>query len=125
MPRKPLLPCRHPGCSNLSDERYCPAHRTAPVRNTEADRYYNKYRRNKDSQSFYDSEAWRALRKQQLAKQPLCEICLAEGRFNKATLVHHKNPIRDSSDRLNPNTLQSLCWSCHSRLEKSKREQRP
>jgi 5-methylcytosine-specific restriction protein A len=95
------------------------------VRNTDADRYYNKYRRNKNSQSFYDSEAWRALRKQQLAKQPLCEICLADGRFNKATLVHHKNPIKDGNNGLDPNGLQSLCWSCHSRLEKSKREQRP
>jgi 5-methylcytosine-specific restriction protein A len=119
-PRKPLLPCRHPGCPNLSEERYCPAHRTAPVRDKEADRYYNQHRRDKNSQNFYDSKAWRALRKRQLNKQPLCEICLAEGRFNRATLVHHKVGIRDGGDGLSADNLQSLCWSCHSRLEKSK-----
>jgi 5-methylcytosine-specific restriction endonuclease McrA len=39
--------------------------------------------------------------------------------------VHHRHSVRDGGDRLNPDNLQSLCWSCHSRLEKSKREQRP
>lgn len=120
MPRKPLLPCRHPGCPNLSEERYCPQHRTAPVRDREADKDYNKYRRDRDAQKFYDGEAWRALRKQQLNRQPLCEICLDEGRFIKATLVHHKHGIK-SGFGLEPEALQSLCWSCHSRLEKPKK----
>jgi 5-methylcytosine-specific restriction protein A len=122
MPKSPLKPCRHPGCPNLSEERYCekhPTERTAATK--EADKDYNIYRRDKESQSFYDSDAWRKLRKQQLSRQPLCAMCLQEGRFNKAQVADHVIPIRQGGGRLDINNLQSLCWSCHSKKSKSER----
>jgi 5-methylcytosine-specific restriction protein A len=87
----------------------------------EADKEYNRRKRDKKSQGFYESDAWRNLRKQQINRQPLCEMCLKEGRYEKATAVDHITEIRKGGARLDIENLQSLCWSCHSRKTRSER----
>lgn len=63
---------------------------------------------------WYSSKLWKQLRHQQLTKQPLCEMCLAQGRVVVATVVDHKTPHKGNwslfSDATN---LQSLDKQCH------------
>jgi len=109
MPRKPKHPCSYPGCPNLTDERYCTEHKK------KTDASYNRYQRDEDSQSFYNSYTWKEVRRRQLDAVPYCEECLRSGRLTKATMVDHRVPIKDGGERYAHSNLQSLCWSCHSR----------
>ena len=52
----------------------------------------------------------------QLLKEPFCRSCARQGRRIRATDVDHITPHRgDWALFVNPNNLQSLCHSCHSR----------
>lgn len=65
-----------------------------------------------------NSSAWRRLREQVLARDPICHICFAQhGRITVATDVDHINGDPSDNDMGN---LQGLCHSCHSR--KTRRE---
>jgi 5-methylcytosine-specific restriction protein A len=58
---------------------------------------------------------WQKLRLSFLKDNPLCVVCLADGRVTPANEVDHIRPHR--GDKLlfwNVNNLQSLCKSCHS-----------
>ncbi len=108
MPRKPLKPCRYPNCPKLTDSQYCDEHKRI------IDSNYNKYERDNVSQKFYQSAEWRAVRKQKLNLNPLCEECERKGKLVKATMVDHIKPIKQGGGALDLNNLQSLCWHCHS-----------
>lgn len=58
-----------------------------------------------------NNAAWRRLRAQVLADQPLCERCYDDGRLVPATDVDHINNDAGNNAREN---LASLCHSCHS-----------
>jgi len=105
MPFKPARPCGYPGCPALTHGRYCEKHK--PV----VDREYNQFSRDKNSQAFYESPAWRRLRRIKLGMNPVCEICLKE----KATTADHVIPVKQGGAPLDITNLQSLCGSCHSR----------
>lgn len=63
---------------------------------------------------WYKTPLWRALRAAQLARQPLCERCLDNGRPISATVVNHARPHRGNWDLFrDPANLQSLCAPCH------------
>jgi 5-methylcytosine-specific restriction protein A len=114
MPRKPLLPCRHPGCPRLSDQSYCEIHRRQ--NKSQADREYNKNRRNQELQAFYDSPQWRRMRAIKIKCTPYCEECYRQGSISEAKIVDHILPIKDCPDRrLDLTNLQSLCLSCHNK----------
>lgn len=57
-----------------------------------------------------NSAAWRKLRKQVLAEEPLCRHCAAQGLTVPATEVDHMNGAADNSRE----SLQALCKPCHS-----------
>ena len=57
-----------------------------------------------------NSAAWRKLRKQVLAEEPLCRHCAAQGLVVLATEVDHMNGAADNSRE----ALQALCKPCHS-----------
>ena len=111
MPKRPKIPCRHPGCAQLVEpgqkyrERHKPMH-PEEVRSA-AGRGYGA--------------AWRKARKAFLQAHPLCAECMKEGRYVKATDVDHIVPHRGDMklfwDRSN---WQALCHRCHSR--KTRRE---
>jgi 5-methylcytosine-specific restriction protein A len=114
MPWKPLLPCRHPNCPNLSEQAYCPLHRKAGK--AAANRAYDENGRDKEMRVFYTSPAWRELRALKLKRNPLCEQCYREGRIGPAVIADHILPARENPDgRLDMNNLQSMCRACHNR----------
>ena len=106
MPSKPKVPCRHPGCAELVDPgtKYCEKHKPMhpeEVRSA-ADRGYNR--------------AWQKARKQYLQANPLCVMCLKEGKYRKATVVDHIIPHRgDEKLFWDRDNWQALCKKCHDR----------
>lgn len=73
---------------------------------------------------FYRSTAWRKLRAEQLRRQPLCERCLAQGRYTPARVVDHIRPVNLGGAPLDLENLQSLCAVCHNRKSGTERHQR-
>ncbi|MBN8978024.1 MAG: HNH endonuclease [Rhizobiales bacterium] len=65
----------------------------------------------------YDLAIWRGrdgLRQQQLARQPLCERCLSQGKTTPATTVNHRKPHKgDWSLFVDPANHESACKEHH------------
>jgi 5-methylcytosine-specific restriction protein A len=56
--------------------------------------------------------AWQRIRARQLAKHPLCAMCLTAGLVTQADEVDHVLPLfKGGTDH--PSNLQSLCSPCH------------
>lgn len=76
------------------------------------DKKYDLSRRNKQSQMFYRSKAWRLTKERYLLLHNYkCERC---GKI--ATQVHHKEYIDTASGwgrRLDTTNLECLCLTCH------------
>ena len=108
MPYKPKRPCSYPGCSRLTDGRYCEEHRQI------AERHYNKYQRDPDTNQRY-GRAWRRIRTCYIQAHPLCEQCEKEGRLTPAEEVHHILPLADGGTH-DAGNLMALCKSCHSSI---------
>ena len=120
MPVRPKRPCSYPGCPELTDERYCDRHRGA------GNRYYDRNLRSRRSDAFYKSKAWQAARQARLTRDNhMCRECLREGRITPANTVHHIVEItEDWSKRLDLDNLESLCASCHGKVEAAKKQGR-
>lgn len=109
MPRKPLRPCRKPGCQELVSGGYCEKHK--PKRTND------RSEAAKEWHSLYNRPEWKDdLRPAQLLREPFCELCAKRGERVYATdvdhIVDHKGDWKIFTDRKN---LRSLCHSCHSR----------
>lgn len=83
-------------------------------------REYNDYSgKRKKRQDVYNTTRWRNIRKAKLMKDPLCEICLLEGRTTLAEDVHHLCSFVDYADNqaltlaFDSNNLCSVCKHCH------------
>lgn len=105
MALKPLRPCRHPGCPDLTREGYCPAHKPAKAPRRSSAQWH----------SWYGLPIWKNdLRPTQLLREPFCRECAKAGRRTPATRADHVRPHRGDwalfTDRAN---LQSLCERCH------------
>lgn len=107
MPERMLRPCSTPGCPELTTQGKCEQHRRA-----EAKRHDNQ--RGTRKQRGYD-ETWLRLRRLVLKQEPLCRICLSQGKVVSAAEVDHITPIAKGGARLDMENLQPLCKSCHSR----------
>ena len=108
MPKKPKRPCSYPGCPNLTDGQYCKEHEAT------ARRQYNKYERSADVNKKY-GRAWKRIRDRYAAGDPVCEMCLKEGRLTPVDEVHHIVPISQGGTHARDN-LMSLCRSCHTKI---------
>ena len=115
MPWKVQPMCREAGCNRRAEPgaTYCAEHLRAHKKEEMDD--YNRFRRDPDSQRFYNSALWRKTSRAQLRREPLCRMCLAEGRYTAAVLVDHIVPIKQGGGALDLDNLQSLCNSCHER----------
>lgn len=104
MPKRFKHPCACPGCPELTDGQYCPAHQKV------ADKR-RRIRRKEQGGDLYSSRRWRRFRKMFLAAHP---ICSTPGCGQPATEVDHIIPL--SKDGTNDESnFQSKCKSCHSR----------
>lgn len=107
MALKPLRPCRHPGCRELTREGYCPAHKPKQAPRRESAEWHG----------WYSLPIWTDdLRPTQLLREPFCRECARRGLRTRATdvdhVVDHKGVWLRFIDQSN---LESLCHSCHSR----------
>lgn len=84
-----------------------------PERETQGRRIYANTK-------FYQSSAWRRLRAEKIARNPLCEECHKMGIIEQGTVVDHIVPINQGGAPLSLDNLQTLCDRCHNR--KSGRE---
>lgn len=107
MPYRSKRPCSFPGCTNLTDSRYCLVH-------GDIGRQYDDQRESAARRG-YDA-TWRKNRIMFLRAHPLCaDIFRIHGdQVVTATDVDHILPrARGGSDSWD--NLQALCHSCHSR----------
>src|SRR6516164_402433 len=64
--------------------------------------------------AWYFTKRWRALRKQQLQRQPLCERCLSRGILTPARVAYHRTPHRgDAVLFFDAGNIASSCKPCH------------
>lgn len=112
MARKPLRPCKHPGCAELTRDGWCPRHKPKHQRRFSAE-YHGWYR----------LPIWTDdLRPAQLLREPFCRECARQGIRTRATVVDHIRPFRgDWTLFVNPANHQSLCKHHHD--QKTAREQ--
>ena len=108
MPRKPKKPCSYPGCSKLTDGRFCDEHEK--LMNKE----YEKYGRDPQTRRRY-GRAWKRIRDSYAKEHPFCEECMKEGKLVPMEQVHHILPLAEGGTHARSN-LVSLCTSCHSRI---------
>lgn len=104
--KKPLKPCKHPGCRVLTAETYCADHQPARPRKESAEWHY-----------LYTDRAygWASRRAEQLRREPFCRACAVEGLRVRATDVDHIVPHCGDVELFVSGELQSLCHRCHSR----------
>ncbi|MCG8650811.1 MAG: hypothetical protein MI861_13315 [Pirellulales bacterium] len=67
----------------------------------------------------YKTAAWRRIRQYQLATQPLCERCKAEGKVTPATVCNHVIPHRGDRTLFFEGPFESLCADHHDRVVQS------
>lgn len=104
MPMKPLKPCKHPGCSELTKDKYCEKHINL-----------HRNKRENASNRGYDSR-WRKARNRYLKANPLCIHCKEQGKLTRATVVDHIRPHRgDKKLFWDESNWQPLCKKCHDR----------
>jgi 5-methylcytosine-specific restriction protein A len=103
MPHAAPRPCTHPGCPALVKKGRCEQHK---IKDTTA-----RQRQAKRALPT-NSARWRRIRAAQLQREPLCADCDEQSIMTPATHVDHKD---GDSHNNQPDNLQSLCASCHSR----------
>lgn len=79
------------------------------------------------AKQFYKSQSWKTTRAAVFsARKGLCDLCLKQGLYVPAEIVHHKVPltpenIGDPNVTLNWDNLQLLCRECHARMHDQKK----
>lgn len=118
MASKPLRPCKHPGCAELTREGWCPKHKPKHQRASSAEYH-----------GWYQLAVWtKVLRPAQLMREPFCRECARLYAADdlrsrtKATVVDHIRPFRgDWALFVDAGNHQSLCKYHHD--QKTAREQ--
>lgn len=110
----PVFPCKWPTCTVYVRDRggYCPQHAAQGRQQQNArHRFYDEHLRDPVAKAFYNSEAWRRVRREKLAADPVCERC----RRVLAEHVHHRIAFKQCTEtqKLDPANLMSLCPPCH------------
>jgi 5-methylcytosine-specific restriction enzyme A len=80
---------------------------------------YKPMRKRERERTLHDSKRWRRISKLQRMREPLCRMCLEQGKIEPATIADHIVPHRGDPDLFWSGALQSLCYFHH---ETTKRE---
>jgi 5-methylcytosine-specific restriction protein A len=109
MPTKPLSPCKHPACPDLTAGRFCVKHQKQYSQQIDS-------RRGSARERGYTSR-WERIRAHFLFDHPFCECELHKDRATApiATEVHHVLPLADGGTH-NPENLMAVTKACHSRI---------
>lgn len=110
MPTKPQGPCRWPGCPKLQEpgcDGYCREHRRAAWRSED------KVRGSSRQRGY--TRSYERTRRAVLNREPLCAVCLAEGKVVAAQVTHHIHPLAEGGSNRADNLLP-VCRVCHDRL---------
>ena len=110
MAEKPLRPCRHAGCPELTRDGWCPKHKPRHQRRASADYH-----------GWYMLPIWtKRLRPAQLLREPWCRECARvyppddPRHRTRATVVDHIVPHRGDWEKfIDPTNHQSLCKQHH------------
>lgn len=115
MPMRAGRPCPVPGCKAVVRSGYCPQHkRPEAARRHRESRAFERERGSAAARGY--GANWRKTRARFLADNPLCAVCLLNGRTTAATEVDHIIPHQGDQYLFNdPGNLQALCKPCHSR----------
>lgn len=109
MPQSSPKVCAHSNCQKATAEKYCPEHKTTQRQEWAA---YDKDRASA-SERGYDVR-WQEYRQLYLRHNPLCVLCLKQGKHTQASVVDHINPHKGNMVLFwDSNNHQSLCRSCH------------
>ncbi|MFE4038248.1 MULTISPECIES: HNH endonuclease [Priestia] len=111
MPRKSPKICNTEECRKLTYDTYCDKCRK------DTHREYKEQRIDKKEQAFYSSISWIKLRNRKKRLNPLCKVCLEEGRLTPVEIVHHLIEVKeDWSKRLSIDNLQLVCKAHHHKI---------
>ena len=113
---KPAKQCAHPGCPELTREKYCHIHKG--YEKAVQREYERRYQDQRDP--FYNSPEWIRARTWYGKRHPLCEDCIRRGITKKKDVVDHIEEIKDGGAKLDFKNFQSLCHACHNRKHKKK-----
>ncbi len=124
MNQRPLRPCKKISCPNLIRDMsgYCEEHKyVAEEIKSKRNQYYNKYKREEKYTRFYNSKAWKQVRKYILTLYYGIDIYDYYTNNNDeivlATTVHHIEELKDNWDRrLDVNNLFPLNESNHNTI---------
>jgi 5-methylcytosine-specific restriction protein A len=114
----PSMPCKHPTCTAYVQRpaRYCQAHIVqAKAERSDRDRFYDQHGRDPVAKAFYNSAAWKRVRREVLAEHPVCQRCEREWSQH----VHHKKKLKDCTpdEALDKQNLKAVCQPCHNEEE--------
>ena len=102
MALKPLRPCRHPGCRELTRDGYCPKHK--PKRAAR--------RASAEWHGWYSLSIWTDnLRPAQLLREPWCRECARRGVRTRATVVDHVRPHKETGSCSSTRPTTRACAS--------------
>src|SRR6266478_5066398 len=66
----------------------------------------------------HDKAAWHRRARRQLQHEPLCAMCLSEGRIVAARIADHVEPHHNDPHKFWTGALESLCAHCHENRKK-------
>src|SRR6266404_7600507 len=72
----------------------------------------------------HNKALWHRRARRQLQKEPLCALCLTEGKVVAARLADHIKPHHNDPIEFWRGKLQSLCAHCHESRKKKRFEHR-
>ena len=126
MPTRAQRICKYPGCNKVIDyggSAYCETHRAAQVDNSaKLSKSYDAVR--PERHKFYHTARWRRVREAYIKKNPLCVMCLTEGKVTQGVIVDHIVEIQDGGDLTSPDNLQTLCRYHHNLKTSQEKKER-
>lgn len=112
MPTKPMRPCNHPGCPELTQGGFCNEHRR--------DRWQSDEHRETAAERGYDWE-WAEFSRRYKRKHPLCQRCNEQGIKSMTQIPHHITPLAQGGEKYDEDNLMPLCRDCHSEIHRNNR----
>lgn len=109
--------CSRQGCHNkvAMNIKYCDKHigDSKSQYNNQYQQHYNKYKRNTEANSFYQSKEWKHMRDYIVSRDMnVCQYC--GNPLETRVIVDHLHPLQYAPlNKLDSNNLYTICYKCH------------